>query len=84
MTHKLYKKLIKDDMLLMDASGQVGRDQVVEIALEKLSIMDNPEFNKQIETYYTQKNDYVKIISDANEKLMKLINDYFEQLVKDL
>lgn len=89
MTHELYIKLIKEDMenatkTQLFHTGQVTKEQLVEIALEKLATIDNPEINKIINMYREQKEEYIKQANEVNEKIYKLIEQVYDSIIKDL
>jgi len=84
MSHELYIKMIKEDMENMSNSGQVTKDQVIEIALEKLAMIDNKEINEAIIEYRKQKNEIIKQTKELNEKIVKLVDECYDSIIKDL
>lgn len=89
MTHEMYIKLIKEDMenathTQLFNTGQITKEQLVEVALEKLSAIDNPEINKIIDMYRTKKEEYMKQATEVNEKIFKLIEQVYNSILKDL
>jgi len=84
MTHELYKKMIKEDMENMTQTGQIPKDQIVEIALEKLSVIDNTIINDAIEKYRGSKKELMDKADELNKQIVKLVDDYYTQILKDL
>lgn len=81
MSHKLYIKLIKKAMSNIDTSGQVPKDQNVEIALEKLASIGNESINKTIDQYMNKTNDLIKEYNEVNSKIIKLIDETYDAIL---
>jgi len=84
MTHELYKKMIKEDMENMTNTGQIPKDQILEIALEKLASMDYANINQAIEKYRAGKKELMDKAEDLNKQIVKLVDDYYTQVLNDL
>jgi len=84
MTYELYKKMIKEDLKNLEKSGQVTKDQAVEIALEKLAAIDDDAINQSIKKYRADKDEYIKQAKELQDKFIKVVDDVFTKLVEDL
>jgi len=87
MSYELYTRLIKeyleDNKPLAD-SGQIPKDQVVDIAVERLAAMDDSDINKAIETFLDQKKNLTKKVLDAQKEYNTFIDESYDQIMKDL
>lgn len=82
MKHALYVKLIKEAMVNMEAQGQTPKDQNVENALFDLASIGNDSIDKTIENYRTKKKDLVNEFNNVNDKLIKLIDETYNAILK--
>jgi len=84
MSHEPYIKMIKEDMETMINSGQVPKDQIVLIALEKLASIGDDEINETIVEFLGKKDNIMKQIKEINDKYSRLIESCYKGIVEDL
>ena len=84
MVFDLYRQLIKEELEYNQSVNQMPRGDALEIAFKQLSILDNGVINGQIKTYRDKKEALVKEYNEINEKLNKLVDEYYTELIKKL
>ena len=84
MVFDLYRQLIKEELEYNQSVNQMPRGDALEIAFKQLSILDNGVINGQIKNYRDKKEALVKEYNEINEKLNKLVDEYYTELIKKL
>ena len=84
MVFDLYRQLIKEELEYNQSVNQMPRGDALEIAFKQLSILDNGVINGQIKNYRDKKEALVKEYNEINEKLNKLVDEYYTELMKKL
>jgi len=83
MSHELFLKIIKEE-IEVGTSQNVSKLELVENALRQLAILDNDKFNEQIELYRSKKDEIIKEQLGLNDKFNKLVDKYYDALLKGL
>ena len=82
MGHEPYIKVIKEDMENMISSGQVPKDQIVLIALEKLASIGDNDINETIVEFLDKRDNILKQTSELNDKYIRLIDSCYKGIVE--
>lgn len=83
MSHELFLKIVKEE-IEAGAGQNVSKIELVENALHQLAILDLKVFNDQIEKYRSRKEDIIKKQLGVNDEFNKLIDEYYDALLKGL
>jgi len=83
MPYELLRKLIKEEITIGEAE-KIPRVELIENALGKLAYIDNPTYNTQIEKYRETKEKLLNQMDTINREMNKIIDEYYNALLKDL
>ena len=83
MVYELFKELIKEE-IQAGLSQQVHKIELVENALHQLAIVDDTDFNNLISKYRDRKQEIIKKQIELSEELNKLVETYYDALIKGL
>uniref|UniRef100_A0A6M3M6I1 Uncharacterized protein n=1 Tax=viral metagenome TaxID=1070528 RepID=A0A6M3M6I1_9ZZZZ len=82
--NKLKREMLKERLEILETTGQIPKGDALEQAFYEI-VNDNDELiNIQIKKYRERKKELIKQYTNINEELNKLVDKYYDELIKNL